>query len=273
MKSIYKTNFEHIRQAYAAVFAALERASKQFGVEFCLIGAQARDVWTAHLNAAKRTTRDIDFTVWLNDQEAWEKLSAYLIAEECFERAAKQPCRFYHQGAIVDIIPFGGIEKDGEVVLHPPTIELSVYGCQEVAEEAVTVKGPFKVVTIPGLCILKLISFDEKPDWRAKDWDDFIFLQTTYADIATKDLFSGQHDELVEEIAELPLAAARLLGRHMQPIANKNKALKTKIICILQSRLRNFSQAEIDQMYEREKGDSTIRTWKLISQTIKGLKD
>lgn len=147
MSNIYKTNFERVKAAYKNIFNALERAFKKFEVDFYLIGAQSRDVWTNHLSLDKRTTRDIDYAVYVADYPTWQKLTAYLVNEEGFTRDTKEPYRFYH-GEIVDLIPFGGIEQNGEVVLHNPTTELSVYGCREVAEEAVVVEGTFKVVTI-----------------------------------------------------------------------------------------------------------------------------
>jgi predicted nucleotidyltransferase len=150
MSNIYKTNFEQVREAYKDIFDALERAFKKFGVDFYLIGAQSRDVWTNHLALVKRTTRDIDYCVYMPDYDTWQNLTAYLINEEGFTRDGKEPYRFYY-GEIVDLIPFGGIEQNGEVVLNNPTTELSVYGCREVTEEAVVIEGTFKVVTLPGM--------------------------------------------------------------------------------------------------------------------------
>ena len=43
-----------------------------------------------------------------------------------------------------------------------PTTELPLYGCKEVTEEAVIIEGIFKVVTLRGLCIMKLLAYDEK---------------------------------------------------------------------------------------------------------------
>ena len=53
MSTSLQTNFNSVRDAYAPVFDALERALQQFDIDFYLIGAQARDVWTNHLNIGK----------------------------------------------------------------------------------------------------------------------------------------------------------------------------------------------------------------------------
>lgn len=76
MSNIYRTNFEKIRESYQQIFDALERALIKFDVDFYLIGAQSRDVWTNHLNLTKRTTRDIDYFVYVKDRNVWNQLTA-----------------------------------------------------------------------------------------------------------------------------------------------------------------------------------------------------
>ena len=273
MMSSYKTNFEQIKETYKDIFEALERALKRFDINFYLIGAQSRDVWTNHLSLEKRTTRDIDYCVLVKDHETWKMLNEYLINEEKFKRDEEKPYRFYF-GEIVDLIPFGGIEEDGEVILDNPTTELSVYGCKEVTEDAVVIEGNFKVVTLPGLCIMKLVAYNEKPDSRAKDFDDYLFLVKNYHEIAGEELFAGNYDDLIKDDFEMQTASARMLGRHMTLILNKNKVLKDKVIKILQHQLKRFNYEEVDQMYKvRERDDEIVLKLKLVSETIKGIND
>lgn len=174
--SILETNFDAVREAYSSVFAALERALLRFDIDFYLIGAQSRDVWTNHIEMEKRVTRDIDYSVLINDKGTWNELNTYLIETEKFERDKNQPYRFYLDGHTIDLIPFGGIEQNGEVVLDNPTMEISVYGCKEVADGAVVIHKKYKVITIPGLCVLKVIAYGEKPDSRTKDWQDLLLI-------------------------------------------------------------------------------------------------
>lgn len=120
MSNIYRNNFEKIKEVYKDIFEALERAFKRFDIDYYLIGAQSRDVWTDHLNLVKRTTRDIDYCVYVGDRNAWNQLNEYLVREEGFTRDEEKPYRFY-KGEMVDLIPFGGIEDNGEVTLDNPT--------------------------------------------------------------------------------------------------------------------------------------------------------
>lgn len=269
-----ETNFDQVREEYASVFDAIERALSKFDIDFYLIGAQSRDVWTNHIDMERRVTRDIDYSVLIGDKGTWKDLNTYLIETEKFERDKEQPYRFYFDGHTIDLIPFGGIEENGEVVLDNPTMELSVYGCKEVAEEAEIIHGKYKVITLPGLCILKLIAYDEKPDSRAKDWQDMLLILRNYAEIAGEQLFDVYFEDLIEADYEAKVASARVLGRHMNEILQKNDDLKERVIEILSGKLMNFKPEEIDQMYQvRDREDTQVETLKLLCEVIKGIND
>jgi predicted nucleotidyltransferase len=272
--TISQTNFEAIRVSYAPIFAVLEKAFAHFGIDFYLIGAQSRDVWINHLSLTKRTTNDIDFAVMMNDQSQWNELVKHFTQEQNFIQDPDHPFRFYLGSNMLDLIPFGGIEKNGEVILENPLTELSVYGCREVTEDAVVISGKYKVITLPGLCIMKLIAFDEKPDQRAKDFEDFNLVMKNYGEIAGEELFSNTYEDLIQADFELSTAAARMLGRNMQTILNKNEILKNRITAILESKLQKFSKQEIDQMYlVNEKDDRLIFQLKLIAEVLRGISD
>lgn len=273
MSNIYKINFEKVKEVYSDIFEALERAFKKFDMDYYLIGAQSRDVWIGHLDLAKRMTRDIDYCVYVKDRDTWNELTGYLTDKEGFIRDEREPYRFYKKN-MVDLIPFGGLEINREVVLYNPTTKLSVYGCKEVTEDAVILEGAFKIVTLSGLCIMKLIAYNEKPDSRAKDLDDYLFIVKNYHEMAGEELFSNKHADLIEGDFEVNVASARMLGRNMAITLNKNEKLKEKIISILSHQLRDFHESEIEEMYKiRERDNDLVLRFKLVLETIKGIKD
>lgn len=161
-------------------------------------------------------------------------MTQYLTGEGGFRRDPKLPYRFYTGTLMMDLIPYGGLQEKGEaVVLEDPRMELSVWGTKTILEDATVSIGNFKIVTLPGLCIMKLVAFSEKPDMRAKDWGDFIFLLNNYGEIAGDALYVGSYDDLIEEDMELNLASARMLGRQMAPVLNKDEDLKAQIVATL----------------------------------------
>jgi len=270
--SFLKENFERLKnEGLKETFEVLEAAFKEYKIDYYLIGARARDLWTNHIDLKeKRTTEDVDFCIYMNEHKQYKNLVAELISKYGFKRDEKQSYRFYFQGTI-DIIPFGGIEKDGEVFLDEPPTELSVYGTKEAVAQAKVVEGNFKVVTLPGLCVLKLIAFNEKPDSRAKDLQDFYFLMENYGEIAGEQLFDGaDYEDLVGEDFELSIASAKMLGRQIKNISQGNEDLLNKLKQILNSRLDGFSNEEIDSMYSvREGKDEKVERFKLVSELLK----
>ena len=190
-----------------------------------------------------------------------------------FQRDKNASHRFYFGEQTIDIIPFGGIQNGHDVQLDNPPIEVSVFGCREVAEDAEETGGGFKIVTLPGLCILKAVAYSEKPG-RVKDWDDLLLIANNYSDIAGEQLFKGKYEDLLNGDFDMKLAAARMLGRHMNDILNKNEELKDTVLTLLKRKLMGIDAEQIDQMYRvRERDDTQVETLKLISEIIKGIND
>ncbi|MEO8414322.1 MAG: hypothetical protein ABI472_11715 [Ginsengibacter sp.] len=73
--SYWQTNFDQVKEQYHFVVGILEKAFAKFEIDFYLIGAQSRDVWTNHLSIDKRLTRDIDYSVFIANYEILEQLN------------------------------------------------------------------------------------------------------------------------------------------------------------------------------------------------------
>ena len=269
-----KKNFERLKnEGLKKTFEVLELAFKKYGIDYYLIGARARDLWTDHIPLRdKRTTVDVDFCIYIHEYEQYQALVKELVETYGFKRDEEESYRLYFNGTI-DLIPFGRIEKNGEVFLENPPTELSVYGTKEVVARAQIVEGEFKVITLSGLCVLKLIAFHEKPDRRAKDLEHFYFLLENYGEIAGDQLFEGvEHEDLINDNFDLSIASARLLGRQITVIASSNSELSAMLKQILSTRLQGFSEKEIDSMYKvRDQGDKIVVRFKLVSELLKEL--
>lgn len=273
MKTTYRTNFEKIKAEYPDVFNALKNAAKELKVECYLIGAQARNIWMGHLDLRMRTTNDIDYYIYVANREVWDKLNKYLVQSEKFKRDIKLPYRFSKDGQMMDVLPFGGIEEKGEVILENPLMHLSVIGSHEVTSDAVTIDDYLKAITLPGTCILKLVAYHENPG-RIKDFSDFVFFAENYYEIAGEDLFTDEHLDLLTGGLEYNIACTRLLGRHMAPSLNGDVRLKKIILDVLSRKLYSFSLDAIDQMYsERDSSDQIVLHLKLIAETVRGIEE
>jgi len=273
--STLKTNFDNtIRKKFGKTLKALENAFQEFEIDYYLIGAYVRDVWTDHIKILpdRRATRDIDFAIYINEYKQYENLKLYLIRAAGFKEH-KEPYRLLSpDNNTIDLIPFGGVEQNGEVLIKgAKVVELSVFGTKEVTEKAKVIEGNFKVITLPGLAILKLITWHETDD-RAKDLEDFFYILQNYADIATEDLYLEENLHLLDEYDEVRFSGARLLGREMLKITIEMPALKNKVHYILSLLVKDHNPKEIDEMYDADKQDLRFLKLKLVKELILELK-
>lgn len=266
-----KNNYNNtIRQKFGNSLDVLEKSFQDFGIDYYLIGAFVREVWTDHIKTLpdKRATRDIDFAIYINEYEQYDKLKKHLVEKEDFKEH-KEPYRLITpDNNIVDLIPFGGIEQNGEVLIKGhKVVELSVFGTREVTEKAEVIEGNFKVITLPGLAVMKLLSWHNSDD-RAKDLEDFYYLLQNYADIATDDLYLEENLHLLEEYNEVRFSGARLLGKEMLKIIYSSSNLKASIHHILNSLLEDFKSGDIDEMYDADKSDQKLLRLKLMKELL-----
>jgi predicted nucleotidyltransferase len=273
--NILKVNYEHtVRQKFGTSIEALERAFNRFGIDYYLIGAFVREVWTDHIAGLpeKRVTRDLDFAVFISNHDQYEALKKHLITKEKFAEH-EEPYRLLTQdGNIIDLIPFGGIEKNSEVYLTGhKAVHLSVFGTKEVTANAQVIEGNFKVITLPGLAVMKLVAWYESTD-RSKDLEDFYYLLMNYSNMATDDLYKENNLDLLETCFEVRFAGARLLAREIKTIIKDSDKLNLKIIEIMDHLLENFSFHDIDEMYKvNEPSDKHILRLKFVKESLEEL--
>jgi predicted nucleotidyltransferase len=252
----YKVSFEQIRQqpGLTDLLKALERGFSKFGVDFYLVGAVSRDIWMNGVNkiAPKRTTGDIDFAVFINDKGVFEQLYSYLIAEEEFSPYKGNAfVLIYKDGTEIDLLPFGEIEDETRRVTVTGTGYTSVHvdGFREVYEndlpEIELGEHQFKVCTLPGIVLLKMIAWDDRPEARRDDILDISDILHHYFDMR-KDIIWDEHFDLFEdEGAELPNIAAKVMGREIKAIASRSNHLHDRIESILNA---NTIVAETSKM-------------------------
>jgi len=245
MSNTYKISFKdlRLRPEMSQMFEALERGFEMFKIDYYLVGAVARDAWmTAIHHLEPRTiTRDVDFGVLVNDHGTYEALKTYLIENEGF-RASKGNAfiLFYKNGEQVDLLPFGGIEEaDGKVYTEGLGLtSINLQGFKEVYESdlpSIDLEGKhtFHLCSLPGYVILKLISWDDRPDARQEDITDLSTVLTSFYDMYEKVIWENHNDLYGDDVFPLEQLAARVMGREMRKIAARNQNLYERIISIL----------------------------------------
>lgn len=255
--SSYKINYEQLRQQpeITEMLSALERGFEKFGIDFYLVGAVARDVWMSGINkiAPRRTTGDIDFAVLINDKGIYEALKDYLIKTEGFQPTKENAfVLLWKDKTEVDLLPFGAIEdEEGKVTVQGTGYTtVHVPGFTEVYEEGLPeleLAGDhqFKFCTLPGIVILKLIAWDDRPEARRDDINDISDILNHFFNMYDNEIWDNHSDLFADENAELNHIAARVMGREMAKIAKRNEKLYNRIDGILKINTGDLANSQM----------------------------
>jgi predicted nucleotidyltransferase len=282
--SSFKIDLHKIRQEQLKpVFDELEKAFVEIGIDFYLIGAVARDIWVTgvHGGKPKRITGDVDFAVMIPEKEGYNKLRELLIATGNFSEIKENAFALMFQEKItVDLLPFGKeIEEDGEVSIEGKGLtRISVDGFSEVLEEATTSVefeqgNIFKVCTLPGIVVLKIIAYDDRPEMRSKDIQDIAGIIEIYHDYVFKLVLDEHYDLLTADPYDRLQIAARVIGRDMRSILNRNAELKERICTILETTCADPENSRIGLLMLTEEITSLTQAVKLLQEILKGIND
>lgn len=228
------------------VFDALEEAFNSVSIDFYLIGAIARDIWYAKGNAVSTGTRDVDFAVFIANQEDYNLLKTYLVKQKNFVVSKTNEFVFISpQGLVVDILPFGEIEIDDSVHITVEGVtSIRVNGFKEVFESGterleLETGHAFEVATLPSIVLLKLISYDDRPEQRLKDPGDIASIIQNYFDLQSDNIYENHTDLFDNADFTLQKAGARIIGREIKTIIELNTFLKLRITDILISHINH----------------------------------
>jgi predicted nucleotidyltransferase len=277
----YKINYNQLSQQpeITEMLYALQRGLEKFGIDFYLVGAVARNVWMTGINniAPRRTTGDIDFAVLINDKGVYEALKTYLIITEGFQPyKGNEYVLIWKENLEVDLLPFGAID-DEDAKFNSNGLgstSISLQGFSEIYNDELPTldlegKHQFKFCTLPGIVLLKLIAWDDRPESRRDDIKDISDILNHFFDMNDNEIFENHHDLFEKEEASLKHIAARVMGREMSKIAKKNKSLFSRIDGILDSNTlvsQNSEMAKIMIEYYDNTIDENVQLLKYLRQ-------
>lgn len=257
--STYKINFKQLRQepAISEMLTALEIGLTKFEIDFYLVGAVARDVWMTAINdiPPSRITGDIDFAVFINDKQTYEALKEYLINVEGFSPYKGNAFVLIWKGFIqVDLLPFGAVEGKGASVSVEGTglTNVNVPAFKEIydsglPEAELEEKHTFKFCTLPGIVLLKLLAYQDRPEIRRDDIKDISKILKHFYDMYENDIFEN-HNDLYGEDPDLNLLAAQVMGREMAKIANRNPELYARIDQLIKQHTESLETSDIGKI-------------------------
>ena len=206
------------------VFREVVAAAAARGVAFFVVGACARDLLLELYCGlpVQRATNDIDVGLQVATWEEFAQLKAALLQTGTYQEDPRRPQRIHATtGEILDLVPFGGVEKgETRTITWPPDheVEMNAFGFAEAYEHSLRVQLAVdlevRVSSLAGLTLMKLVTWQQRR--QTKDAKDLKFVLTRYLQAGNLErLSSPPHEELLDEdqFINLELTGARLLGR------------------------------------------------------------
>ncbi len=266
------------------IFDAVEEAFKALGIDYYLIGAIARDTWYARAKKEPRKTFDVDFAALVGSNAEYEQVKQYLKDHKQFQdKKGNAFVMMAPSGMQVDILPFGEIEIDGGIKIEGTgltTIKLNgfkeVYdsGTQSVEMDTGHI---FEVATVSAIVLLKLISYDDRPEHRLKDAGDIGNIIKHFEDLEPDliyadenlDIYAGDNPYI--ETHSMQSASAVIIGREIKKIIVGNENLFIRLREILADKMEKKENSPfVRQMTEETKTNvNEVMDW--IKALQKGL--
>jgi predicted nucleotidyltransferase len=103
----------------------------------------------------------------------------------------------------------------------------------------------FKFCTLPGIILLKLIAWDDRPEIRRDDIKDISDILRHFFDMYDNEIWDNHNDLFENENANLLHIAARVMGREMGQIAGRNAKILTRIEGILHANTVDIRTSKI----------------------------
>lgn len=216
-----------------AVLRDIDRLALELDLPYFVAGAMAREILLTHVFGldTRIATLDVDFAVAVADWQQFHAIKTRLAQGGLYRPSEREHQRLYHllpggrEGYPVDIIPFRGVEQRPNVIAWPPEMKImmNVAGYEEALATAVPVQIEdglvVRVISLPGLALLKLFAWADRGIENAKDARDLILLFRSYVNAGNLErLYEDAMDVMVAVDFDIDLAGPRLLGRDVRMI-------------------------------------------------------
>ncbi|WGQ09782.1 hypothetical protein QG516_25030 [Pedobacter gandavensis] len=261
------------------VFDDLEEIFYQMQIDFYLIGALAKEVWYTGSGQLQRTTKDVDFAVFIASKKDYEDVKTYLIETKNYSESKNNAfIMISPDGMEIDMLPFGGMEIDDDVNFEGTGLtNIKVNGFMEVHQSGTAIVDldtghSFRIATLPAIVLLKFISYDDRPENRGKDPRDIINIVLHFFNLQS-DLIYDHHSDLFggEEDVELEQIAAKVIGREIRKIIAGNDELLQRIISILQVQLKQKEKSGLIRNMVNESERNVDYVLQLLVYLLKGV--
>lgn len=220
---------------FKEVFDCIDEVMIKLNVPYYLIGASAIALELLKKGIKpSRGTKDIDFAIMIANMKEFESIVEEL-ANYGFNKVAA-PWTLYHDkfNIAIDLLPFGKVEEKFTVNFNERYTDLHVLGFSEVLQQPETIlieEKSIQIPSLPGMIILKLIAWSDRPEERDNDLYDILRIIEHYFDLNFDEIVEHYNDTFpeIDDLDQLKVAA-RVLGRKASQFLNVSEAINDRIL-------------------------------------------
>ncbi len=173
-------------------------------------------------------------------------------------------------------MPFGEIEEPYTVGFNERQSELHVLGFKEVLGHPEYLLIEDKQVLIPpfpGMLLLKLIAWNDRPEVRKDDLLDILRIIEYYFELNEDEILTDHYDTFVDaEVFDKWLISAEVLGKKTITYLSQSVLLKETVFDILKNNIKNKDQSPILKSWARHNDWGIDYADKILQALIKGMK-
>lgn len=243
---------------FKEVFDCIDEVMLKLNVPYYLIGASAIALELLKKGIKpSRGTKDIDFAIMISSLQEFELIVAEL-GKHGFNKVAA-PWTLYNDkfNIVIDLLPFGEIEEKFTVNFNQRHTGLHVLGFSEVLDKPETVQieeKSIQIPSLPGMVILKLIAWSDRPEERDNDLYDILRIIEHYFDLNYDEIMEHHHDTFTEvEVFDQLKIAARVLGRKASKFLNISVAINNRILETLNDNVTDAKNSAIAKEWIKDK--------------------
>lgn len=177
MKNILDIS-KKIDSEHRDLLVRVKKGADSLGLPFFIVGASARDFVLQYCYdiTSLRATEDIDIGIMVDSWPQFEYLKKLLLENDGFSETSRAE-RLKYKNTYIDIVPFGGIEDEDKTFRWPnnPERVMKTMGFEEAYKYSIDIRIDqkkdiiIKVSSLPGLAVMKLISWKDKYPDRKRD--------------------------------------------------------------------------------------------------------
>lgn len=277
MSSSGKTYKELAIPYFKEVFDVIDSIMRKNSTPFYLIGVNAMDLELLKSGVKpSRATKDIDFAIMISSMEDYQKITEDLLAHSFAKVEARWT--FYNKkfNVIIDVLPFGEIEEEFTQKFYQRNIDLHVLGMKEVLNHPNEVQIEDKMAKIPplpGMVVLKLVAWSDRPEERDTDPGDILKIIDHYFEHNFDEIVEFHNDIFPEENLDRLKIAARVLGRKSWPYIESSEKLQEKLEEIVRVNLENYETSGFIKNWSRNRNWDISYAAEILEEFQTGLKE